>query len=104
MSHTATTPTATTADHSGPQIVVRQHQLPDAVPELASNGEVLGRVQDVGNAELGVAQVLTAYELKRRRAAVAAGTERNPAPSPQQPAAESGFGGEDEAWLRGEQR
>ena len=38
MSTTTTTTTTTTtaaADHRDPQIVVRQHQLPDTVPELA---------------------------------------------------------------------
>lgn len=57
------------------------------------------------SADLVVGQVLTPYAAKKKRAAVAAaGAERNPAPSPQPQAAESGFGGEDEAWLRGEQR
>jgi single-stranded DNA-binding protein len=57
------------------------------------------------SADLVVGQVLTPYAAKKKRAAVAAaGGEpaQAPAPRPQSHAAESGFGREDEAWLKGD--
>lgn len=78
----------------------------DAVA-LAGELKLTAWVDREGNArpsaDLVVAQVLTTYAAKKKRAAVAAaaGAEAAQASTPKPQPAESGFGGEDDAWLRG---